>query len=363
MKPTIFINHTNDTFGAEQVLLYILQHQSPSQVLVVEPAYRTDSDFARRVNEMGLPILRLKYKNLGGSLLRSILVMLYNLPAVWRLSRLVKQEKYEVVYSNTSKTCLGAQLAWFCGIQHIWHIHETCDIHHDFLPHLSVIYRWLLKYASTSVRFVTNQQAEQWKRYFHIPHYRVVYNPIMVDNQSCCPGLRDESALWIGHLGSHSVRKNIPFLIRALAQIRQNGVDARLLLSRNRGDDNDAIQLEIDRLGMQAFVTEVDVANPMEFYARLHVLVLPSLAETWGMVATEAMYCGVPVIITKNSGLFEVIGSGQEALSVDPFDISSLQNALTLISDESVRNRMSEAGIRWAKQWKENYDRDSIVNI
>lgn len=43
-------------------------------------------------------------------------------------------------------------------------------------------------------------------------------------------------------------------------------------------------------------------------YARTRVLLMPSHYESWGMTATEAMCCGIPVIATPTFGLLENIG-------------------------------------------------------
>jgi hypothetical protein len=45
-------------------------------------------------------------------------------------------------------------------------------------------------------------------------------------------------------------------------------------------------------------------------YANTRILIMPSLYESWGRVATEAMSCGIPVIATPTFGLIENIGKG-----------------------------------------------------
>lgn len=45
-----------------------------------------------------------------------------------------------------------------------------------------------------------------------------------------------------------------------------------------------------------------------DFYARIRVLFMPSKVETWGMVATEALMSGIPVVATGTEGLRENLG-------------------------------------------------------
>lgn len=54
-------------------------------------------------------------------------------------------------------------------------------------------------------------------------------------------------------------------------------------------------------------------------YARTRVLVMPSSYESWGMVASEAVACGIPVIASPTPGLVENLGDA--GIYVDPSDV------------------------------------------
>ena len=47
-----------------------------------------------------------------------------------------------------------------------------------------------------------------------------------------------------------------------------------------------------------------------DLWSRTNVLVLPSLAETYGMVVTEAIAHGVPVVVAAGTGAVEALGDG-----------------------------------------------------
>jgi glycosyltransferase involved in cell wall biosynthesis len=77
-------------------------------------------------------------------------------------------------------------------------------------------------------------------------------------------------------------------------------------------------------------------------YAAADLLVLPSYAETYGMVVTEALARGVPVIATDVGGVSEALGDG--GLLVPPGDPAALGAALRAwLSDADLR-----AGLRSA---------------
>jgi glycosyltransferase involved in cell wall biosynthesis len=82
------------------------------------------------------------------------------------------------------------------------------------------------------------------------------------------------------------------------------------------------------------------------FWNSLDVAVVPSLYEPFGLVALEALACGVPVIASAVGGLKEIVIDGRCGLLVPPGDPAALARALcTVLSDESLRARLS-AGAR-----------------
>jgi glycosyltransferase involved in cell wall biosynthesis len=80
-------------------------------------------------------------------------------------------------------------------------------------------------------------------------------------------------------------------------------------------------------------------------YAEADVMVLPSRAETYGMVVTEALARGVPVIATEVGGVTEALGHGsdgtQPGLVVAADDPMALADALRCwLTDAELRARL-----------------------
>ena len=59
-------------------------------------------------------------------------------------------------------------------------------------------------------------------------------------------------------------------------------------------------------------------------------LILPSLAEGFGLVITEAMAVGLPVIATKNSIAGDIVESGKNGFLMDSPTIEAIERAVTL---------------------------------
>src|SRR5262249_45305957 len=78
--------------------------------------------------------------------------------------------------------------------------------------------------------------------------------------------------------------------------------------------------------------------------ARNHVLVFPSLAEGFGLVLTEALSAGLPIITTANTCGPEIIADGREGFIVPIRDPHAIAEKLTLLyEDERRRRAMAKA--------------------
>jgi len=99
-------------------------------------------------------------------------------------------------------------------------------------------------------------------------------------------------------VGNVELRKGIPYLIQAVEQCSK---DTSLTLAGiNTGETDSWIQkskAEIKIVGRK------NKAELKEIYQQHDVLVLPSLVDSFGFVALEAMACGLPVIVTENCGV------------------------------------------------------------
>lgn len=87
------------------------------------------------------------------------------------------------------------------------------------------------------------------------------------------------------------------------------------------------------------------------------VYVMPSVSEPFGISPLEAMNARVPVIISKQSGVSEVL---KYAIKVDFWDIDAMANAIySLLNYPALSNMFSRYGkkevesIRWEDSAKE----------
>jgi glycosyltransferase involved in cell wall biosynthesis len=97
------------------------------------------------------------------------------------------------------------------------------------------------------------------------------------------------------------------------------------------------IERSVRFLGFRRDLADLIVASDL--------VVLPSLAEAFGLVAAEALYLGVPVVASRVGGIPEIVDDGIDGLLVPPGDDEALTGALArLLLDGARRRTLQGAG-------------------
>ena len=63
------------------------------------------------------------------------------------------------------------------------------------------------------------------------------------------------------------------------------------------------------------------------------IFILPSISEPWGLVVEEALYFGLPVIVSENCGSSELVENGKNGFIINPFDKESIREIILKIDD------------------------------
>ena len=91
------------------------------------------------------------------------------------------------------------------------------------------------------------------------------------------------------------------------------------------------------------------------FYSALDFFVTPSLMETFGNTAMEAMACGTPVVAYNTSGLKDVVESETTGILIDQVgDCDALVRALAELVDNPGKCR--ELGVNARERVVEKFD-------
>lgn len=156
-------------------------------------------------------------------------------------------------------------------------------------------------------------------------------------------GLNDGFILYLGTL---EPRKNIPALLDAYVQLRQQHARReKLVLAGGKGWLYETIFTNVRQLGLEDEVIFPGYVSDEEqalWYHAAAVFAYPSLYEGFGIPVAEALACGTPVVTSTVSSLPEA-GAGV-ALTVEPHDINGLTQALQrALTDEAWRVQCRDA--------------------
>ncbi|MBS4022238.1 MAG: glycosyltransferase [Dethiobacter sp.] len=141
--------------------------------------------------------------------------------------------------------------------------------------------------------------------------------------------------------------KGIENLLQSFAWMAKDEPLAQLALM-GEGPLRDELQELAVQLGIEnscRWLTPVEHDQVPAIISAADLLVLPSLHEGFGLVALEALACGVPVVASRTGGLPEIVTDGKNGLLVEPGDKIELAAAMSrLLKDDSLRKKYGKAG-------------------
>jgi rhamnosyl/mannosyltransferase len=139
--------------------------------------------------------------------------------------------------------------------------------------------------------------------------------------------------------------KGLDVLVRAMVDVPATAV---LVGDGPQRQRLEALATELGVRSRIVFAGELDESALVAWYHACDIFALPSTtrAEAFGVVQTEAMACGKPVVSTSvPSGVPWVNQHGETGFVVPPGDAAALSVALNrLVAEPELRRRMGEAG-------------------
>ena len=144
-------------------------------------------------------------------------------------------------------------------------------------------------------------------------------------------------------LGRVTMQKGPDYFIEAAYQVYKKIKNVRFVMAGN-GDMLPRMILRMAALGMldrfhfTGFLQGLDVER---MYAMSDLYVMPSVSEPFGIAPFEALLYDVPIIISKQSGVAEVL---KNAIKIDFWDVNKMADwMIKLLEDENLAKNVVEA--------------------
>ena len=218
--------------------------------------------------------------------------------------------------------------------------------------------------AARVVLFATARERDQALRW--IPHERLSVVPLAVDLEPYkrLPEAgrfeREHPEIAAGTpvvlmLGRLHPGKRPEILIEAIADLRSNGVECQLVLA---GEGEPAY---VERLRQRVhdqgiarhthFLGLVSGQDKLSVYQRADLMVLPTIAENFGLVLFESLACGTPVLTTRGADSWSEVSSSGGGRIVEPTPEAFAANIAELLADRQQRSEMGRRGRQWVFDW------------
>lgn len=243
---------------------------------------------------------------------------LINLIAEYKTYFLLKREKAELYHLNCIYNGTGVSSAKVLGIPVVWHLREFVDLHGETPVFWNTVEAWKKINRSDRVICVSNYLEQAYKNKIQDgSKLQVIYDGI---NMSCFHAKTETSPkakIVIGLAGTAPI-KNHKDAILALKRVRDAGYHVTLKIAGKWSMDNynQSYKSDLEKLivenGLKNSVEYIGMQSDMNmFWAECDLSVVCSKRESFGLAATEAMACGVPLICSNTSISGELTENGK----------------------------------------------------
>jgi glycosyltransferase involved in cell wall biosynthesis len=139
----------------------------------------------------------------------------------------------------------------------------------------------------------------------------------------------------VSFLGRITMQKGPEYFVDAASMVLQKMKNVRFVMA-GKGDlrqamINRAAELNISgSFDFPGFLSDEEVAR---LFSRSDLFVMPSVSEPFGIVALEAIQANVPIVISKQSGVSEVLN---HVVKVDYWDVIGLADAIYYLVNDQI---------------------------
>ena len=288
--------------------------------------------------------------------------------ACWRLWKFLSRERFDIVEVGTPKAALvgtlAARMAGVRPIVHILHglVHEGQRGLTGSLLRAATMVSCRLADVTFSVSASARRAAIE-AGLVASDRIRVLghgscngvdlmrFRPVTAEQRSAARarlGL-PMNALVVGYLGRFTREKGLVELADAFDTLRSRIPHLRLLLV-GEFEARESLPVEVtERLKADERVTLVDWQDdPLDCYAAMDVVALPSYREGLGNILPEAGALGIPTIASDATGCRDAMEPEVTGLRVPARETAALRDAIErLATDDDLRARLGDAGPAW----------------
>lgn len=197
---------------------------------------------------------------------------------------------------------------------------------------------------------LTAYDANEYKKQTKIP-CQYIYNPLGFQSVQKAD-MSEKVLLYVGRL--ERKQKGIDMMIEIAKELfcQRKHNDWKLKIVGD-GSGYEATKLQIAEEQLESYVELLgEQEQVIDYYVSSSVFLSTSRWEGFGLVVTEAMECGLPVVSFCTDGPSEIIQDGKNGFLIENYDIISFADAVErLMTEKETRIEMSHNAILRAKDF------------
>ena len=359
----LFLHPSNELYGADTSLLYLLRGLDRSQfepyvILANDLEYSglLSKELTRsNISVASLPIAVARRKYLSPTGLPAFFSRVRS--SVQLVSQIIAEQEIDLVHTNTLAVWTGAPAAKRIHRPHIWHVRESLE--HP-KPLVTVMQRFVPSFSERVVGvsqavleniLVTAQARAKGQ---------VIYNGVAPEPWLAADDARtrvraelgigpDDVA--VGMLARISAMKAPDVCVQAIAQLQARFPGLRCFIAGGPVPGQTEPLAALERLVAQApDPSRINLLGERrdapELMAAMDILAAPSrYGEGASLTILQGMFAARPVVASDAGGNRELVEAGGTGFIVAPGDAGALAKALArLVADRTLRARMGLAG-------------------
>jgi glycosyltransferase involved in cell wall biosynthesis len=164
-------------------------------------------------------------------------------------------------------------------------------------------------------------------------------------------GIKDDEILLL-LISRLTEEKNVEFLFRSVIKVLKNNPNTKFLVS---GDGYLVPKLKkmvsennlVNKVFFEGIVKHKELKN---YYSAGDIFVYASKSETQGMIVSEAMYCGLPIVAIKATGIESLVENNQNGFLVQESEEEFSEAVQKLIDNPELRKNFGDMSKKLAQE-------------
>jgi len=339
--------------GTETHILNLIKHSDKNRFFHTACFLQAGGIISKEIKDNGFDVIELNMKTI------------YSLRAVRILCRVLSDGRVDIVHNHAS-TPIAAIIAKIYRKKVVYteHGNVISNTQKILLHH---ILGFIMSFFVDKVIAISNFIKESLVTKRKVPKNKitVIYHGVssckLPTSHLTGPSEFNDDAFYVGALGRCVKQKGFKHFIRVAAefQLRFPSERVKFVLAGD-GPELTRLKKQAELQGLSNRITFLGYRRDIDLLLnKLHVLLITSVAEPFGIVAIEGMAAGLPIIAFDVNGLNEIILHNRTGYLIKPFDINEMvKKTSILIRQDRTRLQMGNAAFQ---HFERNFSVDIMV--